>query len=515
MSTEVSEADEGKDFTVPQVIAMAVQAQRAGNVDAAAEIYRRVLAAWPECPDALHFSGLHAFQRGQIEEGTALIARSLTSAPEHPDFWNNYGNVLKAQEKMSEAAAAYRRAITLRADFADAHSNLGTMLDHDGDSAAAETEYRAAISFQHEHVEAHLNLGIILEKRGLLDEACAAFEKVIALRPHNPKAYGHLGEILWRQGRREEATRAIIQNTKLNPDDPQAYVILGGIFWEQNRATEAIEAYQRGLEVNPRHSSANHVLAMTLNLLGRRDDAAEVWRRWAALDPENPIPRHQLIACEGRDVPARAADDFVVRVFDNFAGSFDEKLRRLEYRAPEIVAAAFAAEYGEPRAALDILDAGCGTGLCAPLLRPFAHCLDGVDLSPGMLERATARGGYDDLQAAELTAFLTSLTAEYDSIVSADTLCYFGDLDAVLVAAAAALRPDGTLIFTVEKSADSESTADFTLDHTGRYTHTEGYVRAALFRAAFEVRSLDPVVLRQEFFKPVQGFVVVAKKARG
>ena len=513
MGTEATEADEGKDFTLPQAIEMAIRAQRGGNMDAAAEIYRRVLAAWPECPDALHFSGLLAFQRGKIEEGTELIARSLTFAPEHPDFWNNYGNVLKARKKMSEATAAYRRAIELRADFADAHNNLGTMLDHDGDSAAAEQEFRAAIAIQPEHVEAHLNFGVTLKNREMLAEAGAAFEKVIALRPNDPKAYGHFGEILWRLDKRAEATAAIIQNTHMNPGDPMAFVILAGIFWDQDRFQESVEAYESALQLDPRHPNANQFLARILTILGKTAEASGVWRRWLALEPENPIPRHHLAASEGRDIPARAADDFVVRVFDNFAGSFDEKLQRLEYRAPEIVATAFAAEYGEPRAALDILDAGCGTGLCAPLLRPFARCLDGVDLSPGMLEKATARGGYDDLQVAELTAFLASLGPEYDSIISADTLCYFGDLGAVMHAAATALCPGGTLIFTVEKSAPSESSAGFQLDHTGRYTHTEAYVRTELSRAAFEVRSLEAVVLRQELFKPVQGFVVVAKKA--
>jgi predicted TPR repeat methyltransferase len=508
-----TESDEGKDFTVSQAIEMAIEAQRRGQFGTAQEIYRRVLAVWPECADALHFSGLLAFQQGQFDEGMHLIVRSIEFAPEHPDFWNNYGNILKARNKVPEASAAYRRAIELRENFADAHNNLGTTLVREDDVAAAEKEFRTALAIQPGHAEAHLNMGAIFEKREMLDEACAAYKKVIAACPNDPKAYGRLGEILWKQGKREEATAAIIQNTKMNPGDPMAFVILAGIFWDQRRSEEAVEAYRSALEIDPLHPGANQFLARILTLLGKADEAAAVWRRWLARDPENPIPRHHLSASEGRDIPARAADDFVTKVFDGFADTFDKKLEHLDYRAPKIVTGALASEYGEPRAALDILDAGCGTGLCAPLLRPFARCLDGVDLSQGMLDKASARGGYDDLQAAELTAFLASLHAEYDSIVSADTLCYFGDLAAVLHAAAAALRPGGTIIFTVEKSADPASSAGFTLEHTGRYTHTEQYVRAALSRAGFGVRSIETAVLRREFFKPVEGFVAVGKKA--
>ena len=293
------------------------------------------------------------------------------------------------------------------------------------------------------------------------------------------------------------------------------WVSLGESLWLRHEGDGAIDAFRRAVALDPRHPECNGMLVMALNILGKSADATEACRRWLEADPESPVPRHFLAANSGDDVPLRAADDYVVKVFDGFAEHFDGKLRNLQYRAPEFVAAAFAAMHGEPRAALDILDAGCGTGLCAPLLRPFARRLDGVDLSPGMLEKAKARGGYDDLHAAELTAFLAALTAKYDSIISADTLIYFGDLGAVMRAAAGALRPGGTLIFTVEKYAGTAPGADFTLDHTGRYTHSEEYVRAVLSRAGFEIRAVEAAVLRQEYFQPVNGLVVTAQKPRG
>ena len=510
-----TEADAGKEFTIPEAIGMAIHAQRGGQTDVAEKIYSRILAVVPEHPDALHFSGLLAFQQGKKDEGMALVARSLEAAPGHPDFWNNYGNLLKSQGKNSEAADAYRRALSLRADFPDARNNLGILHKLAGDPAAAEKEYRAAIASQPAFADAHFNLAVLLESQQQLDAACDALAKVIELRPGDLNAYGRLGRIRSQQGRSDEAMEILRRHAAVNPDDPKAWGILGTILWDQNHTEEALGAYRRAVELSPTGGNAILVLGTRLNSLGRTAEAAELWRRWQEADPENPVPRHRLAASLGGDIPARAADDYVLKAFDGFAASFDEVLTKLQYRAPEFVAAAFAAMHGEPCAVLDILDAGCGTGLCAPLLRPFARRLDGVDLSPGMLEKAKARGGYDDLHAAELTAFLAALTAKYDSIISADTLIYFGDLGAVMRAAAGALRPGGTLIFTVEKYAGTAPGADFTLDHTGRYTHSEEYVRAVLSRAGFEIRAVEAAVLRQEYFQPVNGLVVTAQKPRG
>ena len=54
---------------------------------------------------------------------------------------------------------------------------------------------------------------------------------------------------------------------------------------------------------------------------------------------------------------------------------------------PELIAGTIAAAAG-PGWRGDVLDIGCGTGLCGPLLRPIAVSLCGVDLSAGMIEKA-------------------------------------------------------------------------------------------------------------------------------
>ena len=139
-------------------------------------------------------------------------------------------------------------------------------------------------------------------------------------------------------------------------------------------------------------------------------------------------------------------------MFDSVAPQFDRKLAALGYQAPQQVAQAVAALQPAP-GALDVADLGCGTGLCGPTLRPWARRLVGCDLSAAMLAQAKRRGCYDHLFQVELAYFLQHEAGAFDLLVSADTLCCFGPLDAVC-AAAVALRSGGAFVFTVEALLD-------------------------------------------------------------
>ena len=208
-------------------------------------------------------------------------------------------------------------------------------------------------------------------------------------------------------------------------------------------------------------------------------------------------------------MPARASDEYIRDVFNRFAATFDERLTGLKYSAPALVVESVGAELGEPQAQFAVLDAGCGTGLCGAGIRPFAKRLTGVDLSSKMLAKAQERNLYDELIESELTEYLLRSPQSFDVIISADTLIYFGDLTSVLTAAAAALRPKGRFVFTLEK-AESENAPDgFRLEHHGRYAHTSEYVRDVIKHAGLKLSSMRETVLRTEGRKPVDGWVAI------
>ena len=219
-----------------------------------------------------------------------------------------------------------------------------------------------------------------------------------------------------------------------------------------------------------------------------------------------------MAACTGQHVPGRASNAFVEATFDSFASSFEAKLEKLSYRAPALVGAMLSRSGIEARQHLDVLDAGCGTGLCGAIVAPFARRLVGVDLSERMLAQARDKNLYQTLVKAELTEFLRDKSEAFDLIVSADTLEYFGGLQDVIPAFAGALRPAGTLVFTVEHAAGADASVAYRLEPHGRYSHSRAYVEKVLASSGL-VSDIMPAELRMELGVPVAGLVVRGTKS--
>ena len=385
----------------------------------------------------------------------------------------------------------------------------------DGLAVEAETAYRRTLALNPRFAEAHNNLGNVLRAQGRAEEAVAAYREALACGLDHPLVHYNLASALKAAGDPAPAERHFRRALVEEPAYAEAFNNLANLLREGERLTESATAYRRALALRPDWDEAHDNLSGALYLLhedGRREEAARFARLWLRDHPDHPVARHIGAAIAGLDAEERASDAYVRQVFDLFAGEFDAKLvGELGYRAPGLLAEAVAGAGIAADGSLDILDAGCGTGLCGPLLRGHARRLEGVDLSPGMLERAAARGLYDALEEAELGAFLAVRPAAFDLIVAADVLCYFGALGRVLGQAAAALRPGGRLAFTVERL--DEGGVSCRVSPHGRYAHTERHVRECLTAAGLTVLRIAQDTLRYESGEPVSGLVVLAGRS--
>lgn len=310
-----------------------------------------------------------------------------------------------------------------------------------GDHAAAEGAYRAHLrQFPGDPSALHF-LGLLRNHQGRNSESIPLMLAALEADPGYVDAWSNLAIAYYQERdlvRSEKCSRKAIE---LSPDFANAWVNLALTLRALGSLEEALSALGRALELNPRQRNAALYYGQLLYRLDRIPQALEFYRGRLESSPDDPIALHMLAACGGSGCPARASDAYVRTTFDDFAESFDRSLELLQYRAPQLLQEAVMAPGVLPRTVdLEVLDLGCGTGLCGPLLRPSARALVGVDLSPRMLSLSAARGVYDQLNCAELTEWLAACGRTFDLAMAADVYATSVRSNALFPGSARSLR---------------------------------------------------------------------------
>ena len=420
------------------------------------------------------------------------------------------------QGHFEQARQRYQRILKRKPDLTAALHFLGVLEHMDGNSAKGLGLIQKAHQQDHGDYGIRKNLSNVLNDMNRSEEAELLCRELVIEHPEEPSNHSNHSVALRKLGRHAEAIAAGRQAVKLAPQNPVAWLALANALGCAGKLAQAAQAYEQVIALKPAFSPAHNSLCQVLlqieqsGFVSRRrmTRTRRAYQRWVKAVPGHPTAGFMLDALETGHAPARMPDSAVRASFDGYAHDFDKHIRSLDYRAPELVGEMLARQLQDATTSLDILDGGCGTGLAAPLLRPHARHLAGVDLSPAMLERARASGSYDTLAEAELGTFLQAHPESFDVCALIDVLIYFGDLHAILLSAADALRPGGLLLLTVEKA----SRAGTHLHPTGRYSQHPQHVQAALAAAGLIVTEQAEAELRSEGHAPVIGLVVCAQK---
>jgi predicted TPR repeat methyltransferase len=298
-----------------------------------------------------------------------------------------------------------------------------------------------------------------------------------------------LVKALIKAGEVEAALAEAREAVSLNPDLPETLVVLGEALLAAENLPAAIAELQRALRQDPTHAEARFLAGRAWAEAGEAERARDIF---ASLDPATQGLDAWKARVEAMQRAARSDPGYVRHLFDQFSADYDMRMRdQLCYAAPEILRE-LAGMVMHGRERLDVLDLGCGTGLAGAAFRPMAARLDGVDLSPAMIEKARAKKIYDRLEVGDIETALGAPGPVYDLIIAADTLVYLGDLAGVFHGARARLKPDGYFLFTVEAG-----NADFELGPKRRWRHSEAYLRRAAAETGLQVMGLVAAARRK------------------
>jgi predicted TPR repeat methyltransferase len=527
-----------------ELVQRAMQLQQAGRLADAAAIYHQILAEEPDDGRSLSALGILSRQRGRNDLAIGFAGRAVQVNPGSAIYQHNYGEAWLAVGEPEQAMLAFRKAIALEPNRPEPYAGLGVALqrrDRWGESVdalgkAVELGLRHPATYvdlarslmrcqKHDEAEAFLARaeelnpdvaelwqvrGEVLGQRRKYAEAIEAFHRAARLAPHYARPHHGAGVVLALHGDFDAAATAMRRALELDPHYPEAECGLGAILLRTGKATEAIACYERALAARPAYHEARADLALAYEKAGRLKDAAGQYATLARATSQEAFYRFQQASVGQGEPPPAAPPVLIAQLFDKYAASFDEHLiKYLGYRAPQLIfqAVARAAPHGK----LDVLDLGCGTGLCGQLLKPLASSLTGIDLSPAMIDKARERGIYDRLIVGDILDTSAIAASRFDLVTACDVFCYLGDLAPVFDRVRAILKPGALFAFTVE-ATDDKATAGYQLRQTRRYAHAPDYVRQAAEAQGYVLVSLDRTALRSENKQDVDGLVAVLRR---
>ena len=291
--------------------------------------------------------------------------------------------------------------------------------------------------------------------------------EVYALAPELEDLNHNIGAIYLTQGQFKSALFHWLKEHNSNPTTESFYNI--GITYQYlNRLEDARNYLKEALIREPEHLGA--LVNLGANALQCFDHplAINYYQSALKVKPDDPSIQHVLRALTGDNVK-EAPEQYIKSLFDQYANHYDDHLAKvLDYQVPSQMVRLIN-EYTPASDSLSILDAGCGTGLMAPHLRPFAHRLVGVDLSEKMIEKAKNKQVYDELVVSSIEKVDNE---KFDVIVLADVMPYIGDATDLMQWASHRLNRDGIICLSFEKA----TTESFVLQKTARFAHCPDYL---------------------------------------
>lgn len=179
---------------------------------------------------------------------------------------------------------------------------------------------------------------------------------------------------------------------------------------------------------------------------GTHVDVPDVLRCDDRMDHDPNTPHVPQLA----DALALTSPEDNIRLYRDWARSYDDGFATAqEYRLPEIVADAFAAQGGVG----PVLDFGAGTGLVGQRLARHAITpVDALDLSAEMLEVAAEKGVYRSLFQGNILAGLPDGVQGYKGIVSSGTFTLGHVGPEAIATLLAAAEPGALMVISVNKA---------------------------------------------------------------
>jgi len=498
----------GLQLSQGQLLQEARNYQMMAQPDRAEQLYQNILLQDSSCWEACYEIGRLMLLKKNFHTAIFWFKKAIILQPHEASSYQLMAKAYMAMQQNNQALKCIEKACFLDEKNSSFYLDAGLYYYQLGDIDQAFNAFEVAISLSPDNAYAHNNLGNIYKERKQLEAAYKAYQRAHQLNPLLVDPCIGLGALAQMTQDYQQGEHCYQQALRLQPGHPLALYNLGHLYAHWGHAEQAEGCWQQLLNICPEHVDAHLSLATLKKEQGQLEEA-QVWlNQCLAIAPDHGTALHLLASWCGKRTQA-APSQYVKGLFDGYAEQFEQHLLgELDYRTPGLLKDAFIHLNRDNQKGLEfLLDLGCGTGLVADAFSGVAKRITGVDLSEKMVVKAREKAVYDRLVVDDITNFLRVDTQQYGCCIAADVLVYLGDLAAVFSGVSERLSACGYFVFSTER----DSGECYSLQASGRYTHSTDYINRLALVYGFEVVYQRAEALRKEHDEWVVGDITLLK----
>lgn len=264
----------------------ALEYHNQGELEEAQKIYRQILEHNPNHSDALHLSGIIAFQIGKNSIAISLITRAIRNRPDNPYYHTNLGSIFQSDGQYDKAAACYHKAIHIKPDYAAAYYNMGNVKSAGDHFEEAIHWYQEALQITPDHPDACYNMANSYKKLRMFDQSILWYDAAIRIRPDHAESFNNMGNAYAALNKWEKAMECYQKALAIFPDYPEALYNLAHGFQSRGKIKEAVALYQKTLLIHPEYAEVYNNIGNIFKDLGMISDAVACYRKVLSLKPD-------------------------------------------------------------------------------------------------------------------------------------------------------------------------------------------------------------------------------------
>lgn len=251
--------------TVPQALAIARFALKAGDVDVATRLLTHITPA-PFYKDERKYAVKlmlemvdTMYASGKYRAAADVCSRVIHIYPDSYDAFFKRGNSQSRIGDLNGAIESYSKAVRLRPGSFQAHHQLAAALTRANRLDEAMREYNIALKINPANAKARKDLLSVLQNKGT---------KAAGSHTGSAYAYFERGNTQAKSGDAEGAAQSYYQAIRIQPDLADAHFNLAAVLLRLKRVDEGIKEYSKALELDPGNKHTKKNLASTLQYKG-------------------------------------------------------------------------------------------------------------------------------------------------------------------------------------------------------------------------------------------------------